>query len=598
MGAAVNFNVFPTLIGISPRSLTMATYSTYTDPETGVQKTVDPEVKGLDSPLAQSPSHTNGEYYDTERPSLATRMGVTPSSFKQRTLADKHNQLNKTMKSRHLNMIAIGGSIGAGLFVGSGGALAKGGPASLLIDFSLIGIMMINVVYALGEMAIMFPISGGFYTYSVRFIDPSWGFAMGWNYVFQWAIVLPLELVVAGLTVQWWPGASNVHLAVWITIFALAIIIISVFGVLGYAAEEFWVSLLKLTTIVVFLFMGVIFVCGGGPPDGDFSEYQGGKRWQDPGAFTTFVGFCGVFVTAAFSFSGTELVGLAAAESENPTRSLPSAIKQVFWRITLFYILSLTIVGLLIPHDDERLLGSGYIDVTASPFVIVAERAGIIGFAHFTNVVIMFSVVSIGLSGVYGGSRTLTALAEQGYAPKFFTYVDRAGRPLWSTLAIIAWSPLAYMTLSTGGTVAFDWLQSLSGLAALFTWGSICFAHIRFRNAWAYHGHTLDELPFKAIFGVWGSWLGLGLVVLVLVAQFYTAVAPLSAEGFFKSYLAFFVVLLFYVVGWVWKRSAWKKLADIDVDSGRREFDWDVINKQRAREASWPAWRRVLSKFF
>lgn len=191
----------------------------------------------------------------------------------------------------------------------------------------------------------------------------------------------------------------------------------------------------------------------------------------------------------------------------------------MFWRITLFYILSLTFVGLLIPHDDERLLGSGYIDVTASPFVIVAERAGIIGFAHFTNVVIMFSVVSIGLSGVYGGSRTLTALAEQGYAPKFFTYVDRAGRPLWSTLAIIAWSPLAYMTLSTGGTVAFDWLQSLSGLAALFTWGSICFAHIRFRNAWAYHGHTLDELPFKAIFGVWGSWLGLGLVVLVLVAQ-------------------------------------------------------------------------------
>merc|ERR1712227_117325 len=598
MGAAVNFNVFPTLIGISPRSLTMATYSTYTDPETGVQKTVDPEVKGLDSPLAQSPSHTNGEYYDTERPPFLTRLGVTPDSFRRRTLADKHNQLNKTLKSGHLNMIAIGGSIGAGLFVGSGGALSRGGPAALLICFSIIGIMMFNVVYALGELAMMYPISGGFYTYSVRFIDPSWGFAMGWNYVFQWAIVLPLELVVAGLTVQWWEGASGVHLAVWITIFMLVIILISVFGVLGYAEEEFWVSLLKLTTIIVFLFMGVIFVCGGGPSNGEFSDYQGGKTWQNPGAFTTFVGFCGVFVTAAFSFSGTELVGLVAAESENPTRSLPSAIKQVFWRITLFYILSLTIVGLLIPHDDERLLGSGYIDVTASPFVIVAERAGIIGFAHFTNVVIMFSVVSIGLSGVYGGSRTLTALAEQGYAPKFFTYVDRAGRPLWSTLAIIAWSPLAYMTLSTGGTVAFDWLQSLSGLAALFTWGSICFAHIRFRNAWAYHGHTLDELPFKAIFGVWGSWLGLGLVVLVLVAQFYTAVAPLSAEGFFKSYLAFFAVLLFYVIGWVWKRSTWKKLADIDVDSGRREFDWDVINKQRAREASWPAWRRVLSKFF
>jgi amino acid transporter len=325
-----------------------------------------------------------------------------------------------------------------------------------------------------------------------------------------------------------------------------------------------------------------------------------------------------VFVTAAFSFSGTELVGLAAAESENPGKSLPSAIKQVFWRVTLFYVLSLTFVGLLIDHDDERLLGNGgYIDVEASPFVIVAERAGVIGFAHFTNVVIMLSVVSIGLSGVYGGSRTLCALAEQGYAPRFFAYIDRAGRPLYATLFIIMWSPLAFMTLSTGGTVAFDWLQSLSGLAALFTWGSICFSHIRFRNAWKYHGHTVDEIPFTAIFGVTGSWIGLSLVVVVLVAQvsfchdefstrsvtnnvfqFYTAIYPLDAESFFKSYLAIFVVLFFYLIGWVWKRSAWKTLAQIDVDSGRREVDWDTINAQRATYAKWPKWRRIASKFF
>jgi amino acid transporter len=251
-----------------------------------------------------------------------------------------------------------------------------------------------------------------------------------------------------------------------------------------------------------------------------------------------------VFVTAAFSFSGTELVGLAAAESENPGKSLPSAIKQVFWRVTLFYVLSLTFVGLLIDHDDERLLGNGsYIDVTASPFVIVAERAGVIGFAHFTNVVIMLSVVSIGLSGVYGGSRTLCALAEQGYAPRFFSYIDRAGRPLWATLFIIAWSPLAFMTLSTGGTVAFDWLQSLSGLAALFTWGSICFAHIRFRNAWKYHGHTVDEIPFTAIFGVTGSWIGLGLVIIVLIAQVSSCHDDKSSTAMSAPSLTFLPVL-------------------------------------------------------
>jgi hypothetical protein len=147
----VNVNVFPTLIGILPQTPTMATYSTYTDPETGVTKSVDPEVKGIDSPLAQSPSNVNGEYYDTERPGLATRMGVTAESFKRRTISDKHNQLNKTMKARHLNMIAIGGSIGAGLFVGSGGALAKGGPAALLICFSLIGFVSIKCVPSIRE---------------------------------------------------------------------------------------------------------------------------------------------------------------------------------------------------------------------------------------------------------------------------------------------------------------------------------------------------------------------------------------------------------------------------------------------------------------
>lgn len=210
---------------------------------------------------------------------------------------------------------------------------------------------------------------------------------------------------------------------------------------------------------------------------------------------------------------------MAAAESENPAKSLPGAIKQVFWRITLFYILSLLFVGLLVEHTDERLLGSGLSDSQASPFVIAAKDAGLIGFDSFMNVVILVSVISIGNSGVFGGSRTLTALAEQGYAPKFFAYIDKSGRPLFSTIFVLAFSPIAYVSLSASGEVVFAWLLALSGLAALFTWGSICLSHIRFRKAWAYHGHTLDEIPFQALFGVYGSWVGLIMIFLVLVAQ-------------------------------------------------------------------------------
>ncbi|KAL4815420.1 amino acid permease/ SLC12A domain-containing protein [Aspergillus spinulosporus] len=561
--------------------------------------------KGLDieATSAAPPAYVqDGHIQSYEEEDFWTRNGLTFKSFQRRPAHVV--ELNRSMKTRHMHMIAIGGSIGAGFFVGSGGALSTGGPASLFLDFLIIGIMIFNVVYALGELAVMYPISGGFYTYSTRFIDPSWGFAMGWNYVFQWAIIVPLELTVAGLTIDYWE--VDISVAVWITVFLVAIIIVNVFGALGYAEEEFWSSCLKLGAIIVFMIIALVLVCGGGPKDGMYHEYWGARLWYDPGAFRNgFKGFCSVFVTAAFSFSGTELVGLAAAESKTPTKSLPGAIKQVFWRITLFYIVGLFFVGLLVRSDNERLLGSGLIDTKASPFVILAYDAGLKGYDHFMNVIILISVLSIGVSGVYGSSRTLTALAEQGYAPKFFTYVDRSGRPLWSVLITILFGVLGYVNVSSSGEEVFAWLQALSGLAALFTWGSICLAHIRFRRAWAYNGRSLDEIPFKAVGGVYGSYLGLFLVFIVLVAQFFVAVAPPGggpdggtyndAKGFFKSYLALPVVLFFWICGYFWKREGWLRTSQIDIDSGRREVDWDFINAERARVAALPAWRRILN---
>ncbi|KAI1084286.1 amino-acid permease inda1 [Whalleya microplaca] len=532
----------------------------------------------------------------------ATRNGLNLESFKKRDYGAGIVELDRSMKPRHLHMIAIGGSIGAGFFVGSGSALSTGGPASLLLDFFIIGVMMFNVVYALGELAVMYPVSGGFYTYATRFIDPSWGFAMGYNYVFQWVVVVPLELTVCSISVSYWN--ADISPAVWITIFYVFIIFINVFGTLGYAEEEFWASLLKLSATVIFMIIALVCVLGGGPESGRYSDYYGARLWYDPGAFRNgFKGFCAVFVTAAFAFSGTELVGLAAAEAHNPAKSLPSAIKQVFWRITLFYILGLTFVGLLIPSDDPHLLNSGSTDVAASPFVLVGQYAGLTGFNHFMNFIILVSVVSIGVSGVYGGSRTLTALAQQGYAPKIFTYVDRSGRPLFSVGLVLIFGALAYISLSEDGGTVFDWLQALSGLAALFTWGSICLSHIRFRKAWAYHGHSLDEIPFKAIFGVWGSYIGLLLVILVLIAQFFVAIAPPKggindAEGFFKTYLALPVVMLFWCIGYFWKRTGWLRTHQIDVDTGRREIDWDEIHEYRAKFEKYPTWRRIFHTLF
>lgn len=398
----------------------------------------------------------------------------------------------------------------------------------------------------------MYPVSGGFYTYSSRFIDPSWGFAMGWNYVMQWAVVLPFELTVCSIVIQYWDSNTD-HIAIYITVFWILITLISVFGALGYAEEEFLSSFIKLTMTVVFMIIAIICVLGGGPDDGRYNTYQGAKTWYEPGAFNNgFVGFCSVFVTAAFSFAGTELVGLAAAESKNPVKNLPGAVKQVFWRITLFYILGLFFIGLLIPYDDSGLMGEdedgnklegGY--AAASPFVLVGKYAGLTGFDHAMNTVILVSVMSIGMSCVYGGSRTLTAMAQTGYAPRIFTYIDKSGRPLFSTIAIVIFGPLAYVVCLPGddGDEIFGWLLALSGLAALFTWGSICLAHIRFRAAWKAQGHTLDEIPFRAAFGVIGSWVGLILCILVIIAQVCT---PTSVA---ETICASFLLIIYVIIG-------------------------------------------------
>ncbi|GFG01834.1 general amino-acid permease GAP1 [Aspergillus udagawae] len=493
--------------------------------------------------------------------------------------------LQRSLKNRHLQMIAIGGSIGTGLFVGSGKVLATGGPASVLIAYALIGCMLYCTVHALGEMAVLFPVAGSFAHYSTRFIDPAWGFAMGWNYALQWLIVLPLEIVAASITVDYWE--SSISNAAWVAIFWVVIVSINLFGVKGYGEAEFVFSLVKVIAVIGFIILGIILNCGGGPKGG----YIGGKYWHTPGAFNNgFKGLCSVFVNAAFAFAGTELVGLAAAETANPRKSLPTAVKQVFWRICLFYIVSLTLVGLLVPFDDDRLLGgSSSADAKASPFVIAIKNAGISGLDSVMNVVIMIAVLSVGNSSVYGSSRTLAALAEQRQAPQFLAYIDRQGRPLFAILVASAFGLLGFLSASNKQGDAFMWMMAISGLSSIFTWGSV-----------------VSPTSASAA-GVIGSWIGFIFNCLVLVAQFWVGFAPIGysemtsgqlVESWFSVYLAAPVVLIFYIGYKVYYKTSFLRAIDMDLHTGRRELDIQhLIEEERAEQAAWPVWKKVYKLF-
>jgi len=558
--------------------------------------------------------------------------GAPPGKFDHRAAAEAtaNSGLAHKLKARHMQMIAIGGSIGTGLFVTSGAALAGGGAASLVIAFIIIGILMFCTVQALGELAVLFPVAGSFSAYSTRFLDPAWGFAMGWNYAMQLLVVLPLEIVAASITLSFWPGAADTNAAAWVTIFLVVIVIINFFGVRGYGEAEFVFAIIKVIAVIGFIILGIILNCGGGPN----GEYIGGRFWNTndvplnyygyshggvpdgetvipSGAFNHgFKGLCSVFVTAAFSFAGTELVGLAAAEAANPRKTLPTAIKQVFWRIALFYVVALTIVSLLVPYGDARLLsGKSSEDAKASPFVIAINNAGINVLPSIMNVVILIAVLSVGNSSIYGSSRTLAALAEQGQAPRILGYIDRQGRPLVSIIVASVLGLLCYVVAGGPDTSskALNWLYSLSGLSSIFTWGSICLAHIRFRAAWKKQGHTLDELAFKSQAGVIGSWLGFILNVLVLVAQFWTAVWPEGfvemgprdrAETFFLAYLAFPVVIAFYVPYKLWFKTPFMRVDDMDLQTGRREMDTAaLIEEDKLTYQRLPRWKKIYKIF-
>lgn len=527
-------------------------------------------------------------------------LGLDPNltDVERAAIITANSPLSRSLKSRHLQMIAIGGAIGTGLFIGSGQVLKNGGPASVIIAYVLIGAMIYCTVQALGELAITFPVSGAFVTYNVRFIDPSWGFSMAWNYAMQWLVVLPLELVAAAITVQYWDTKTNP--AAYVAIFYVVIIVINFFGVKGYGEAEFVFSSIKVLAVCGFIILGIVLVCGGGPVGG----YLGGKYWHNPGAFNHgFKGLCSVFVTAAFAFAGTELVGLAAAETANPRKSMPSAIKQVFWRITLFYIVSLILVGCLVPYNSPALVNASN-TAKYSPFVIAIKNAGISGLPSVMNVVIMIAVLSVGNSSVFGSSRTLAALAAAGMAPKIFNYIDKQGRPLAGIVLQSIFGLICFIVASGKQGVAFNWMMALSGLSSLFTWGSICFSHIRFRAALKYQGRTTDELAFVSQAGLIGSWFGVVLNILVLIAQFWIAVWPIGgspdASDFFMAYLSAPIILVSWIGHKIWTKNwSWYiKTKDIDIDTGRRELDLDLLKQELAEERAFIASKPFYYRFY
>jgi lysine-specific permease len=473
------------------------------------------------------------------------------------------NAIQQELKTRHVSMIALGGSIGTGLFLASGATVSQAGPMGAITAYLVMGVMVYFLMTSLGEMATYMPTTGSFSEYGNRFIEPAMGFALGWNYWFNWAITIAAEISAVGLVAQFWLP----HVPAWVfsAVVLALIFFINLFSVSTFGETEFWLSTIKVVTIVFFLFVGVLTIFGVIHSN---QNVMHNLSVGNHGFVGGFQGVLSVFLVAGFSFQGTEMVGITAGEAKDPSKSVPKAINSVFWRILLFYIGAIFVISALVYYKDPNLLSAANNnDITVSPFTIVFKNAGIAFAASLMNAVILTSIISAANSATYAANRTLYALAKKGQAPKVFSKLSKFGVPWASLLLTVFVGMFAFLSDIKGGSEAYTWLVAASGLSGFIAWLGIALAHLRFRRAYVRQGKDLNKLVYKARWFPFGPILAIVLSIVVIVLQDPTSFTHFDWEKIGMTYLSVPIVVIPYIVYKIVKKSKLIPLDEIDLDS-------------------------------
>ncbi|CAH0055637.1 unnamed protein product [Clonostachys solani] len=461
------------------------------------------------------------------------------------------SDMRQGLHQRHVQMISIAGTIGTGLFLGSGTSLARAGPVGALLGYTIIGAIVCNVVLAVGEMGALLPLSGGIVRYTETFVDPALSFAIGWNQVYSGCKSTFCDKSGKAATlIQWWITINN---AVWIVVFGSVMTVSTLLFVRVYGEMEFFFATLKICLIIIVNVTALVVVCGGGPN----GVATGFTYWRNPGPFVQylgiegalgrFLGFWTTFSNAAYAYAGSDSIVVAAAETRNPRQTIPHAAKRVFARVAIFYIITIFFVGLLVPSDNEQLLSAS--GTAASPFVIGANIARIPVLPSVINAIVITSAWSSGNAGMLNNSRYLFGMAKHGHAPKIFLRLNRFGVPYCAVLLITLFMSLAFMSLSKGAATVFTWLQSLVSIGALITWTTISVTYLRFYYGCKAQGIDRNELPWKSPFQPYAIWASLFFLVLIMLTSGYKVFLHdhWATESFISSYINIPIFLVLYL---------------------------------------------------
>ncbi|ORY35346.1 amino acid permease/ SLC12A domain-containing protein [Naematelia encephala] len=478
------------------------------------------------------------------------------------------SHLQRPLKPRHLQMIAIGGVIGTGLFLGTAGNLQSGGPAGLLISYCMMASLLYAVMVMLGEMVTEFPITGGQFALAGRFVAPEMGFAMGWLFWYNYIIVLPAEISAAAVLISYWTPAGDVgstctsgicNNALWVALMLIIVWAVNFAGTRVYGEVEFWFCSIKVITIIGLIIVGIVITAGGGPQ----GESIGFRYWNETGGFMQyagiggalgrFLGFFSTLISAAFAFIGTEITAIAAAETGNPRRNVPLAIKSVWIRLALFYLSSAFIIGIIVSPNDPSLNLSS--TAAKSPFVIAIKNAGIKVLPSIINAALLTSAWSAGCADLFVSSRTLYGLAVRGdtprYVSKYLKMTRKAdGLPWVCTIVCASFSLLSFMAASQSSSAgtAFGYFSNMTAICGMISWSCILFTGIRWQRGRRVQGLSKAALAYTAPLQPYLSYYGLTVCVIVITFSGFTAfIHHFDTSTFITNYfpVPFFLVLLF-----------------------------------------------------
>lgn len=472
---------------------------------------------------------------------------------------DPTTGIKRGLKTRHISMMALAGIIGPGVFIGMGSALAAGGPVGLIAGFAIVGILVMIMMFCIGELNSMFDFN--FNAHASRWVDPAFGATLGWYYVFLWVCNIIAEYVSVISVLSFY--SEKVPLYGYYLILWAVFSVYQMFGVDVFGEVEYILAFVKLLFISGFYIFSIVYAAGGIPghsPGNPFGEYplNGG-----------FKGIANSFVYAGVFYTGIESLSVTFSELKNVKLAVKNAVRQAVIRIFYVYFGISISYGITVPYNDPLLLSSN--KTMKSPMTIALVNAGWANAGYFVTTVVFITCLSSINSAVYFAARCLKRLADDGYAPQVFARVTKQGVPWVSSQVVHLFGFLSLLSMSSGSSVAYGYIVNLAGVCAFIVWTGIVYSHYRFRVGWHTQGYTDLELPYKAPIFPYANYVGILLGIVLTLVQGWSVFVPFDAGQFVDVYIMLPLFFIFWAGFKFGLKSKWVRYEDMDFETGRQE---------------------------